>query len=183
MGGKIHILGAAGSGTSTLGEALSESLPHKHLDTDDYFWIEKFTKQREVADRRKMLENDLLQDEEQILSGAVCGWGDDFKTYFDVVIYLWIPEEIRLERLQQREFARYGDEVLIGGSRYKQSQEFLEWAALYDSAGMEVRSKTLHEHWMKDISPRVLRIEGNYSVKERIDIVLEYLKSRQFKHL
>ena len=46
MKNKIHILGASGVGTSTLGVALSKHLPHTHLDTDDYYWTDKFTKKR-----------------------------------------------------------------------------------------------------------------------------------------
>lgn len=75
----IHILGASGVGTSTLGVALSKHLPHTHLDTDDYYWTDKFTKKREIPERRKLLEKDLTINEKWILSGAVCGWGDDLK--------------------------------------------------------------------------------------------------------
>ncbi len=167
---RIHILGASGSGTSTLGSSLSKVLPHTYLDTDDYFWTIKFTKQREVPERISMLEEDLSLYENYILSGAVCGWGDNVKSYFDLVIFLWIPQDIRLERLQQREFQRYGNEILAGGSKYVQSKTFLEWASLYDSAGLEVRSKSLHEHWMADLPCPILKIEGGYSVKERVDI-------------
>ncbi|MBB6697108.1 hypothetical protein [Clostridium algidicarnis] len=35
----IHILGAAGSGTSTLGKKLKNKLNYIHLDVDDYFWF------------------------------------------------------------------------------------------------------------------------------------------------
>ena len=35
----IHIFGASGSGTTTLGEAIDKILGYKHLDVDDYFWI------------------------------------------------------------------------------------------------------------------------------------------------
>ncbi|MYL47818.1 hypothetical protein GLV94_19460 [Virgibacillus halodenitrificans] len=177
MSGKIHILGAAGSGTSTLGASLSKVLTHKHLDTDDYFWISKFTAQRQVTERIKMLKKDLSIYQKWILSGALCGWGDEFKSYFDLVVFLWIPQDIRLQRLQEREFQRYGNEILAGGSKHDQSEVFLEWASLYDNAGMEVRSKTLHEHWMTDLSCPILRIEGNYSVEEQVNIVLNYLKS------
>lgn len=173
---RIHILGAAGSGTSTLGAALSEVLPHKYLDTDDYFWINKFTEQRNVADRRKMLGEDLVSYGQWILSGAVCGWGDQFKNTIDLVIFLAIPPDIRLQRLQAREFERYGNEILAGGDKYHQSKSFLEWAVLYDTAGMEVRSKVLHEHWMKEIACPILRIDGDCSVQERVNIVLNYLK-------
>lgn len=177
MSGKIHILGAAGSGTSTLGASLSKVLTYKHLDTDDYFWISKFTAQRQVTEKIKMLKKDLSLHKKWILSGAVCGWGDEFKSYFDLVIFLWIPQDIRLQRLQQREFQRYGNEILAGGSKYDQSKVFLEWASLYDNAGMEVRSKTLHEHWMADLSCPILKIEGDYSVEEQVNIVLNYLNS------
>ncbi|UYX52536.1 hypothetical protein M3Y14_30050 [Bacillus thuringiensis] len=177
MSKKIHIFGAAGSGTSTLGASLSKELPHIHLDTDDYFWTNKFTEQRPMPERREMLRHDLSIYQNWILSGAVCGWGDNFKSYFDLVIFLWIPQNVRLERLQQREFQRYGNDIVAGGSKYDQSKAFLEWASLYDEAGMEVRSKMLHEHWMSDLVCPTLVIEGNYTVKERVDIVLHYLSS------
>ncbi len=34
----IHIYGAAGSGTSTLGKYISEKLGYFFMDTDNYFW-------------------------------------------------------------------------------------------------------------------------------------------------
>ncbi len=145
MMNKIHIIGASGSGTSTLGKALAEVLPHNSLDTDDYYWISKFTEQRPVPERIEMLKMDLSHSEQWILSGATVGWGNCFASYFDLVIFLWIPPEIRLERLQKREIERYGEEVLPGGEKYEQSQTFLKWATLYDHAGLEVRSKALHE--------------------------------------
>ncbi|MET3507277.1 ATP-binding protein [Halalkalibacter oceani] len=177
MKNNIHIMGASGAGTSTLGSALAEVLPHAYFDTDDYYWATKFTKKRDIPDRRRMLEKDLSQNENWILSGALCGWGDHFRSDFDLVVFLWIPQDIRLERLKQREFQRYGNEIVAGGSKHEQYKAFLEWAALYDSAGMEVRSKTLHESWLASLSCPVVRIEGDYSVKERVNSVLEYLSS------
>lgn len=67
--------------------------------------------------------------------------------------------------------------MLAGGSKYEQSKAFLEWASLYDTAGMEVRSRALHEHWMADLSCPVLKIEGDCSVNERVHRVLDYLNS------
>ena len=173
---RIHILGASGSGASTLGKELSDILPHVNFDGDDYFWIEKFSKQREPKDRANLLREDLKKHNQWILSGAVCGWGDEFKSYFDLVIFIYTPEETRLKRLQEREFQRYGDEILPGGSKYEQSKAFLEWASLYDKGGLEIRSKKLHEHWMSDLSCPILRIEGDHSIEERVNIVLNYLK-------
>ena len=34
----IHIVGASGAGTTTLGQALEREYAYKWLDTDGYFW-------------------------------------------------------------------------------------------------------------------------------------------------
>lgn len=72
---RIHIMGASGAGTTTLGKALAARLPHVQLDSDDYFWEQKYTKQSVVAERLNKLQADMAQHEPWILSGAVCGWG------------------------------------------------------------------------------------------------------------
>ncbi|QUL57283.1 AAA family ATPase [Paenibacillus tritici] len=172
---RIHIMGASGAGTSTLGQALAARLPHVHLDSDDYFWEQKYSKQSVVAERLSRLRTDLEQQEPWILSGAVCGWGDPLRDMFDLVIFLWIPEQVRLERLRAREYERYGDESLPGGDKYEEVQQFMAWAAQYDSAGPEVRSRTLHEEWIAGLNCNLVRLEGDLTVEERVNAVLQYM--------
>lgn len=179
MKNRIHIFGASGSGTSTLGQELSKRLPHVNFDSDDYLWIEKFTEQRKPPERLHLLTQDLSEYNQWILSGAICGWGNALKSNFDLVIFLYVPKELRLHRLKERELHRYGKDVLPGGCMYEQSKTFLEWASLYDEAGLEVRSKKLHEKWMSDLTCPVLRIEGNNSISERVNLVLEYLNNNK----
>lgn len=175
MGNRIHILGASGSGTTTLGQALSKQLLYKVFDGDDYFWKHKFSEPREKSERIDLLKQDLADYASWIVSGAVCGWGDELKTEFDLVVFLYVPQEIRLRRLRERELVRYGDDIMPGGSKYEESQAFLEWASLYDHAGLNVRSRALHEQWMSDLTCPVIKIEGEHSVDERVNIVLNYL--------
>ena len=103
---RIHILGASGSGTTTLGHALAERLNYAHFDTDDYFWLPTdppFTEKREITLRQQLLMDDLTAHGSWILSGSLCGWGDVAIPLFELVVFLWIPPETRMERLRQRE--------------------------------------------------------------------------------
>jgi adenylate kinase family enzyme len=114
---RIHILGASGVGTSTLGEALAENLNYNHFDTDDYYWLPpkySFIQARERTERQNLLMSDLKKCDKWVLSGSLCGWGDIFIPTFDVVIYLWIPKDIRIKRLIQREKQRYGEDIKPG---------------------------------------------------------------------
>lgn len=80
---KIHILGASGSGTTTLGNQLAKRLRIPHFDTNEYFWIKTripFTEKRAVAERQKLLKSDLTKHSSWVLSGSLCGWGDLCKT-------------------------------------------------------------------------------------------------------
>ncbi|WP_151734991.1 AAA family ATPase [Paenibacillus tengchongensis] len=172
MRSRIHIMGASGSGTSTLAYALADRLPHRSLDTDNYFWAHKYTEQTPVPERLERIKRDLSGPEPWILSGAVCGWGDELRSWFDLVIFLWISPELRMNRLRAREYERYGNDILPGRSRHEAHREFLEWAALYDTADKQVRSRKLHEGWMAQLNCPILRLEGDLTTEERVEAVL-----------
>jgi len=79
MVNRIHIVGASGSGTTTLGRALAERLQCPHFDTDAYFWLPTeppFTEKRETILRQRLLMDDLTARKSWVLSGSLCGWGD-----------------------------------------------------------------------------------------------------------
>ena len=77
---KVHIVGASGSGTTTLARALAPALGAIALDSDDYFWLPTdppFRDRRDRAVRHQLVLADLVQHPRAILSGAIIGWGND----------------------------------------------------------------------------------------------------------
>lgn len=179
---KIHILGASGSGTTTLGAALSNILGCSHFDTDDFYWIKTqppFRTPRPRPERQHLLQSALASDSSWVLSGSLCGWGDFAIPRFDLVVFLWIPQETRMRRLEARECERYGEDILNpADSRYATHRGFLEWAAAYDTGGPDMRSKARHEAWMQGLPCPVLRLEGDYSVGDSVKAVLRHANLR-----
>ena len=58
---KIHILGASGSGTTTLASELSKRINYTHFDTDDYYWLKTdppFQNKRCIEDRQALMKTD-----------------------------------------------------------------------------------------------------------------------------
>ena len=174
---RIHILGASGSGVTTLGFALAERLGCCCFDSDDYFWLSTpppYEVKRDRAQRQTLLMRDLSAHAAWILSDSACGWGDVAIPLFDAVVYLWLPTAVRLERLRKREQKRFGDEILPGGSMHETYQKFISYAALYDTGDESVRSQQLHETWLGSLPCKVIRIEEDLSVSEKVQMVLRY---------
>ncbi len=76
---------------------------------------------------------------------------------------------VRLARLREREIARYGRQAIaVGGDLHLAYVEFLEWAGRYDTGGLAMRSRVLHEAWLAALPCAVLRLEGNRSIGEQL---------------
>lgn len=160
-GPRVHITGASGTGTTTLGRALARAFACAHFDSDDYYWLPThlpYREKRAPAERVRLLERDM--GEAWVLSGSVSGWGDPLIPRFTAVVFLWLPTELRLQRLRVREER---DDIPPDDR-----EEFLAWAARYDEAGLEQRSRTLHERWLAALDCPVVRLAGDLTTGERL---------------
>jgi adenylate kinase family enzyme len=180
---RVHFVGASGSGTTTLGRALAGRRGVPHFDTDDYFWLPStppFQHIRARGERQALLGRDLEAHPAWALSGSLCGWGDRFIPLFDLVVFLWVPPDIRLARLRERERARYGTAVEPGGALHARCEAFLAWAAGYDE-GLDVpeRCRRLHEQWLAALPCPVVRFLDPGPVEEHLERLETYLQTRQ----
>ena len=176
---RVHILGASGSGTSTLGRSLAERADAVWLDTDDYYWLPTdppFEQAREVPERLRLLCEDLDGRTRWVLSGSLCGWGDPLVPRFELVVFLRVPTGVRLARLSARERAEFGDAAVApGGPMHANHAAFLEWAADYDEGGLEMRSLARHRAWLAALPCPVLELSGEESVDQLVAQVFEAL--------
>ena len=174
---RIHILGASGTGTTTLGSALAQELGILFFDTDTYFWLPgepPFTHKRPIPERIEMLNRDLAV-ESWVLSGSLCGWGDVLIPRFTHVVFLLLDNDIRLARIKTRERERYGSRIDEHGDRRKAHEEFMAWCDRYETGGMNVRSRVLHEDWLTRISCPVLRLQSENSVNVMVSTIVQEL--------
>ena len=169
---RVHIVGASGSGTTSLASEIAGKYGHHRLDTDDFFWVPTDPPYREMRPRDQrlaLLRQALLDSVPWVLSGSLCGWGDPLIAEFDLVVFLVVPTPVRLARLRAREIMRYGQQAIApGGTFHEAHVAFLEWAGGYDTGGLGMRSRALHEAWLATLPGAVVRLEGDRSVGEQL---------------
>lgn len=168
---RIHIVGASGSGTTSLAAELAGSYGHRHLDTDDFYWRRTdppFREKRPPEERLASLRTTFQEAKRWVLSGSLCGWGDPLIPEFELVVFLLVPTPVRLARLRAREIERYGRQAIApGGALHEAHVEFLEWAGRYDTGDPEMRSRAMHEAWLAALPCSVVRLEGDVSIVEQ----------------
>ncbi|HYD40682.1 MAG TPA: hypothetical protein VEB43_07615 [Anaeromyxobacter sp.] len=172
----IHVFGASGSGTSTLGRALAAPLEAAFFDADDFYWVKTdppYQTPRPPSERRDALVAAVDGLPSWIVAGSMMGWGDVLIPALDLAVYVSIRPELRLARLRAREEARFGARLAPGGDMHADHLHFMAWAASYEDGGLDVRSRASHARWMELLCCPVLRIEGDLTTEERVRRVME----------
>ena len=172
-------MGASCAGSTTLGAALAKRLGYALFDSDEYFWEKSaipFTVKRNPELRNDMIISDTAKHGNWILSGSMVSWGEVWQHTFDLVVFLYIPHQIRIQRLHTRELERYGNLIFTDPTRAKIYQDFVQWASGYDDNTTNGRTLQVHETWLGKVNCPVLEIRGDTTVSERIDLVLRKIE-------
>ncbi len=170
----IHLFGASGSGTSTLGRFCAETLGLRFMDTDDYFWLPgdpPYTTSREPEKRLRMIRSNFEHSAGSVLAGAMMPWGDPLIPLITLAVRVVTPCEVRMERLRIRESDRFGARIEPGGDMYDGHVRFMAWAERYDTAGTEQRSRALHDEWEKSLPCPVVHVDGSLPCEESFAVI------------
>ena len=175
----IHIFGASGSGTSTLGQAIRDAFGYRWMDTDDYFWLPSdppYTQKRPIDERLRMMRADMENAGNVVISGSLVDWGDALIPLFTLAIRLETATQVRIERLKQREKAAFGRRIEVGGDMYQKHADFLKWAAAYDTGGLETRSRAKHDAWQRQLRCPLLVLDGGDDPGRNLSAVRDALR-------
>lgn len=175
---RVLVMGASGSGTTTLARALANRWAVPHADADDYFWqptTPAYVEQRPVDDRLRLMAEMFLPRDAWVLSGSVLGWGDSLLEHLDTVVFCSLAQEVRLERLRAREVVRYGSRIEAGGDRAEAFEAFLTWATGYEDPEFDGRNRAVHEEWLTGIDVPVVRVDTARPTDELVDGLVEAL--------
>lgn len=174
---RIHIFGASGSGVTTLGKALSQKLNIEYFDSDDFFWLKTdipFTIKQDPAVRNTVISEKLNNTRHWVFGGSILHWGPDVFPRFDLIVFLYLAPNIRLNRIRKREHERYGDEIIINPERKDKFEKFMDWTKDYDN-NTGIANRTLHAHreWLSTINTPLLELSGNDDVQQKIKMILD----------
>lgn len=172
MGTGIIVCGLNGVGKSTLGKALAEKLRCHFIDNEDLYFPKTDPDYMYAAERtREEVEKLLLSEigaHEDFVFVSVKGDYKKALPFFNYAVLISAPREIRLKRVEERSFNKFGDRMLPGGDLYERERGFFEF--------VRSRAENTVEKWIKSFSGCVIRVDGTKPVNDNINLIMERIR-------
>lgn len=157
MRGAVLVCGLNGAGKSTLGRALAERLCVPFLDSEDLFFSKNdpekpWDSPRSPQEARKLLLRELSRSPDLVFAAVRCDFGPEVLDCFRWAVLVEVPRQLRLERVRERSYRRFGERMRPGGDLHQGEKAFFRM--------VEERPETLVEEWLQAAGLPVLRADG-----------------------
>lgn len=172
MNRRIIICGGNGSGKSTLGKALADAMGINFMDNEDYYFPKRESdyKYDHALTREEFIPtllNDMEQAKDWIFASVKGNYGERIESMFTHAILIDVPKEIRMQRVWDRSYNKFGDKILPGGELYEREHKFFDM--------VKCRTNEDVEKWVSNLSCPVIRVDGTKPVKENVELLVEAL--------
>lgn len=137
MGTGILICGLNGCGKSTLGEALAERMGYTWIDMEDCYFPKTdsrypYAAPRSQKEAEQILRERICQSDHFVLTAVKGDFADDIIAAFEKVLWIRVPQAIRMRRVRNRSYEKFGSRMLPGG-------DYMSGGTLPDPCGNKKR--------------------------------------------
>lgn len=164
----IAVCGLNGSGKTTLGRALSESLHYRFTGSENLFFpANSYEEPRSREEAVRLLISEISGCENFVLAAVRGDYGARLEARYRLAVLIDAPREIRLTRIRERSYQKFGSRMLPGGDLYGQEERFFAMAAS--------RPDDYAEAWARTLPCPVLRVDGTKPVRENVALIREHI--------
>ena len=174
MGIGIIICGLNGSGKSTLGKALAEKLNFHFVDIEDLYFSKMnscyvYSSSRTHAEVEKLLFDEIKAHENFVFASVKGDFGKHIYPFFQYAVLIDVPKDIRIQRVRDRSFQKFGNRMLMGGDLYEQEEKFFEF--------VKSRPENTVEEWVESLKCPIIRIDGTKSIEKNVYYIIEQIQN------
>ena len=174
MGTGIIVCGLNGTGKSTLGKALAERLHFHFIDAEDLCFPKTdpahiYADPRTHEEIEKLLFNEIKRHENFVFASVKGDYGEHIYPFFRYAVLIDVSKDIRIQRVRNRSFQKFGNRMSMGGDLYEQEEKFFEF--------VKSRPENTVEEWIQSLKCPIIRIDGTKSIEENVDFIIEQLQN------
>ena len=174
MGTGIIVCGLNGSGKSTLGKALSEKLGLYFIDVEELYFPKTnpdyvYASSRSEDEVAKLLADEIQAHESFVFAAVRGNYGADAHSYYQFAVHIDVAKDIRMQRVRNRSFQKFGQRMLPGGDLYEREEAFFDM--------VNSRQSSHAEKWLQSLDCPVIRVDGTKPVEENVTYIIQQLRN------
>ena len=162
----IQVCGLNGCGKSTLGRALAQKIGFHFIDNEELFFTrnaadEPYQNPRSRAEVEKLLMEEVRKHGDFVFAAVKGDYGSAILPLYRYAVLIEVPKEIRLQRVRDRSFQKFGGRMKPGGDLYESEEAFFQTVA--------ARPEDYAESWARTLSCPVVVVDGTRPVEENVE--------------
>lgn len=166
----IIICGLNGAGKSTLGRALAKERGYYFIDVEDLYFPKDdphyaYASQRTRQEVEIRLASEIHAHGDFVFASVHGDYGESVRSALRCCVYISIPREIRLQRVKNRSYQKFGSRMLPGGDLYEREEKFFAFVGS--------RTEDPVEKWLETLSCPAIKIDGTKPVEENLRLLTE----------
>lgn len=87
--------------------------------------------------------------------------------FFQYAVWIDVPRDIRIKRVKNRPFQKFGNRMLVGGDLYEQEEKFFKL--------VESRAENMVEEWIQNLNCPIIKIDGTKPIEENINFIIKQI--------
>lgn len=172
MGTGIIVCGLNGAGKSTLGTALAEKLHFYFIDSEELYFPKSdpnciYASPRTRKEAEKILFQKIESHENFVFATVKGDYGEAIHPFFQYIVWIDVPKSIRMQRIKNRSFQKFGKRILPGGDLHEREEKFFKFVAS--------RAENTVEEWVRLFDCPIIRIDGTKPIESNIDFIIKQL--------
>lgn len=176
MGTGIVVCGLNGCGKSTLGKVLAQRMGVHFIDIEDLYFAREsvdtpYENPRSRAEVEALLMREVTEHKDFVFASIKGDYGKEVQQFYQYVVVIEASKEIRLRRVRNRSFQKFGNRMLEGGDLYQAEEHFFEL--------VESRTEAYYENWVQSLQCPIIRVDGTKSIEENVQFIIKQINMQQ----
>ena len=174
MGTGIIVCGLNGAGKSTIGKSLAKKLDFHFIDNEELYFPKTdphytYASPRTRKEVELILFSEIKAHKDFVFASVKGDYGEIIYPFFQYAVLLDVPRDIRLKRVKERSFQKFGSRMLHGGDLYEQEEKFFDL--------VKSRAENTVEEWVQSLSCPIIRVDGTKPIEENVKFIIDRMRS------
>lgn len=155
-------------------------MDYHFIDIEDIYFPKEnaeymYSDPRSFEEVETILSNIISENDNLILASVTGNFKEEIVSHFTCAIYIDVSKKIRIKRVYERSYTKFGERMCAGGDLYEKEQSFFDFVMS--------RDEDTFKNWLDTISCPIIKVDGTLPIADNVKSITEKLRDKKIVEL